>query len=160
MYRWLQQPTHPGAQPRVGHPAAGSHAYVILHVYPHTYIRTTYRQTDRQTDRRAHTHTHVHTSCIQVPNGQFGTRLRGGADAASPRYIFTLLNSLTRQVLTQTLNPLNPKPQFLLNSLTRRVLTSATTRCLSARSVSLLLACVSLPWPPGCLGCCHLCPLC
>ena len=124
------------------------------------YIHMDNIHTDRQTDRRAHTHTHVHTSCIQVPNGQFGTRLQGGADAASPRYIFTLLNSLTRQVLTQTLNPLNPKPQFLLNSLTRRVLTSATTRCLSARSVSLLLACVSLPWPPGCLGCCHLCPLC
>ena len=67
-----------------------------------------------------------------MPNGQFGTRLQGGADAASPRYIFTLLNSLTRQVLTQTLNPMNPKPQFLLNSLARRVLTSATTRCLSA----------------------------
>ena len=45
-----------------------------------------------------------------MPSGQFGTRLQGGADAASPRYIFTLLNSLTRQVLTQTLNPINPKP--------------------------------------------------
>lgn len=29
------------------------------------------------------------------PNGQFGTRLQGGKDAASPRYIFTLLNTLT-----------------------------------------------------------------
>ena len=29
------------------------------------------------------------------PNGQFGTRLQGGKDAASPRYIFTLLNPLT-----------------------------------------------------------------
>lgn len=30
------------------------------------------------------------------PIGQFGTRLNGGKDAASPRYIFTALNSLTR----------------------------------------------------------------
>lgn len=32
------------------------------------------------------------------PNGQFGTRLQGGKDAASPRYIFTLLNSLARLI--------------------------------------------------------------
>lgn len=29
------------------------------------------------------------------PNGQFGTRLQGGKDHASPRYIFTLLSQLT-----------------------------------------------------------------
>ena len=31
-----------------------------------------------------------------LPNGQFGTRLEGGKDSASERYIFTLLNSITR----------------------------------------------------------------
>lgn len=30
------------------------------------------------------------------PNGQFGTRLHGGDDSASERYIFTMLNPLTR----------------------------------------------------------------
>uniref|UniRef100_A0A8B9K3Y5 DNA topoisomerase 2 n=1 Tax=Astyanax mexicanus TaxID=7994 RepID=A0A8B9K3Y5_ASTMX len=30
------------------------------------------------------------------PLGQFGTRLHGGKDSASPRYIFTMLSSLTR----------------------------------------------------------------
>ena len=30
------------------------------------------------------------------PNGQFGTRLQGGKDSASERYIFTVLNPLTR----------------------------------------------------------------
>jgi DNA topoisomerase-2 len=30
------------------------------------------------------------------PSGQFGTRIQGGADAASPRYIFTLLTELSR----------------------------------------------------------------
>ena len=30
------------------------------------------------------------------PSGQFGTRLMGGKDAASPRYIFTKLPQLTR----------------------------------------------------------------
>ncbi|KAM5212626.1 DNA topoisomerase 2-alpha [Hipposideros larvatus] len=30
------------------------------------------------------------------PIGQFGTRLHGGKDSASPRYIFTMLSSLTR----------------------------------------------------------------
>ena len=32
------------------------------------------------------------------PNGQFGTRLQGGQDSASERYIFTQLNKLTRLV--------------------------------------------------------------
>ncbi len=32
------------------------------------------------------------------PNGQFGTRLKGGEDSASERYIFTNLNKLTRLI--------------------------------------------------------------
>lgn len=32
------------------------------------------------------------------PNGQFGSRLVGGNDASSPRYIFTLLSSLTKLI--------------------------------------------------------------
>ena len=32
------------------------------------------------------------------PNGQFGTRLMGGKDSASERYIFTQLNELTRKI--------------------------------------------------------------
>lgn len=35
---------------------------------------------------------------LLVPSGQFGTRLQGGKDAASPRYIFTYLNPLTRLI--------------------------------------------------------------
>jgi len=30
------------------------------------------------------------------PNGQFGTRIQGGEDASSPRYIYTILSKLTR----------------------------------------------------------------
>jgi DNA topoisomerase-2 len=41
-----------------------------------------------------------------VPSGQFGTRLQGGADAASPRYIFTFLNSLTRSIFNEFDDPL------------------------------------------------------
>jgi DNA topoisomerase-2 len=37
-----------------------------------------------------------------VPNGQFGTRLQGGKDSASERYIFTLLNQITRTIFQQT----------------------------------------------------------
>lgn len=37
-----------------------------------------------------------------VPNGQFGTRLQGGKDNASERYIFTLLNKITRTLFQQT----------------------------------------------------------
>jgi DNA topoisomerase-2 len=37
-----------------------------------------------------------------VPNGQFGTRLQGGKDSASERYIFTLLNKITRTIFQQT----------------------------------------------------------
>ena len=35
------------------------------------------------------------------PNGQFGTRLRGGKDSASERYIFTLLSNITRKIYPQ-----------------------------------------------------------
>ncbi|XP_078489042.1 transcription factor [Ciona intestinalis] len=35
------------------------------------------------------------------PIGQFGTRLHGGKDAASPRYIFTMLSPLTRLLFPQ-----------------------------------------------------------
>uniref|UniRef100_A0A3Q0KH18 DNA topoisomerase 2 n=1 Tax=Schistosoma mansoni TaxID=6183 RepID=A0A3Q0KH18_SCHMA len=40
------------------------------------------------------------------PIGQFGTRLSGGKDAASPRYIFTALNSLTRLIFHLEDDPL------------------------------------------------------
>jgi DNA topoisomerase-2 len=36
------------------------------------------------------------------PNGQFGTRLQGGSDAASERYIFTELNPLTRTIFRKS----------------------------------------------------------
>ena len=45
---------------------------------------------------------------LLMPIGQFGTRLHGGKDAASPRYIFTNLNSLTRLLF-------NPKDDPLLD---------------------------------------------
>ena len=35
------------------------------------------------------------------PNGQFGTRLAGGRDSASERYIFTQLENTTRQIFDQ-----------------------------------------------------------
>jgi DNA topoisomerase-2 len=35
---------------------------------------------------------------LLYPSGQFGTRLMGGADAASPRYIFTRLSCITRLI--------------------------------------------------------------
>ena len=35
---------------------------------------------------------------LLMPNGQFGTRLQGGKDSASERYIFTQLNKITRHI--------------------------------------------------------------
>jgi DNA topoisomerase-2 len=35
---------------------------------------------------------------LLMPNGQFGTRLQGGKDSASERYIFTQLNKITRSL--------------------------------------------------------------
>lgn len=35
---------------------------------------------------------------LLVPDGQFGTRLSGGEDAASPRYIFTCLDELSKKI--------------------------------------------------------------
>lgn len=36
-----------------------------------------------------------------MPNGQFGTRLQGGKDSASERYIFTQLNPVTRYIFPE-----------------------------------------------------------
>jgi len=51
------------------------------------------------------------------PNGQFGTRLKGGEDSASERYIFTLLNPLTRYVFPEAddmiLDYINDDGQFV-----------------------------------------------
>ena len=41
-----------------------------------------------------------------VPKGQFGTRLMGGKDAASPRYIFTQLNDKVDQLFPRLDDPL------------------------------------------------------
>lgn len=41
-----------------------------------------------------------------VPNGQFGTRLQGGKDSASERYIFTLLNKITRTIFQANDGPI------------------------------------------------------
>lgn len=38
---------------------------------------------------------------LLVPSGQFGTRLTGGADAASPRYIFTYPSPVTRALFPE-----------------------------------------------------------
>jgi DNA topoisomerase-2 len=35
---------------------------------------------------------------LLIPSGQFGTRLKGGDDSASERYIFTALNKITRTI--------------------------------------------------------------
>ena len=37
---------------------------------------------------------------LLVPSGQFGTRLQGGKDSASERYIFTYLNKITRTIFS------------------------------------------------------------
>ena len=41
-----------------------------------------------------------------MPNGQFGTRLEGGKDAASERYIYTELNPLTKYIFPEQDMPL------------------------------------------------------
>ena len=60
---------------------------------------------------------------LLMPNGQFGTRLQGGKDAASPRYIHTELNKLTLSIFSKDdlpiLNYLNDdgdmiEPEFYL----------------------------------------------
>ena len=38
---------------------------------------------------------------LLVPNGQFGSRISGGADASSARYIFTLLSKLARLIFKE-----------------------------------------------------------
>ena len=43
---------------------------------------------------------------LLMPNGQFGTRNKGGKDSASPRYIFTELNKVTRHLFNQNDSPL------------------------------------------------------
>lgn len=43
---------------------------------------------------------------LLMPNGQFGTRLQGGKDSASPRYIFTMMSPLTRFIFHPHDDPL------------------------------------------------------
>uniref|UniRef100_A0A182K2H0 DNA topoisomerase 2 n=1 Tax=Anopheles christyi TaxID=43041 RepID=A0A182K2H0_9DIPT len=43
---------------------------------------------------------------LLYPGGQFGTRLTGGKDSASPRYIFTMLSALTRCIFHPLDDPL------------------------------------------------------
>ncbi|OQS00007.1 DNA topoisomerase 2 DNA gyrase B [Thraustotheca clavata] len=43
---------------------------------------------------------------LLYPSGQFGTRLQGGKDAASPRYIFTYLHKYTRLIFPEEDEPL------------------------------------------------------
>lgn len=43
---------------------------------------------------------------LLMPIGQFGTRLQGGKDSASPRYIFTKLSSLARHIISPLDEPL------------------------------------------------------
>lgn len=43
---------------------------------------------------------------LLMPSGQFGTRLNGGKDSASPRYIFTLMSPLTRLIFHPHDDPL------------------------------------------------------
>ena len=43
---------------------------------------------------------------LLMPNGQFGTRNKGGKDSASSRYIFTELNKVTRHLFNQNDSPL------------------------------------------------------
>jgi len=54
---------------------------------------------------------------LLMPNGQFGTRLKGGEDSASERYIFTYLNPLTRSIFPEAddavLNYLNDDGQMV-----------------------------------------------
>ena len=52
---------------------------------------------------------------LLVPSGQFGTRLQGGKDSASPRYIFTRLDPIARLIFPepddQLLDPQNEDGQ-------------------------------------------------
>jgi len=43
---------------------------------------------------------------ILMPNGQFGSRISGGQDASSPRYIYTVLSPLARKVFREEDNPI------------------------------------------------------
>ena len=43
---------------------------------------------------------------LLVPSGQFGTRLQGGKDSASERYIFTYLSNITRKLFPAVDDPI------------------------------------------------------
>ena len=43
---------------------------------------------------------------LLVPSGQFGTRLMGGKDAASPRYIHTYLSNITKNIFIDKDEPI------------------------------------------------------
>ena len=43
---------------------------------------------------------------VLLPNGQFGSRMQGGEDSASERYIFTQLNTITRTMFPESDEPI------------------------------------------------------
>ena len=43
---------------------------------------------------------------LLMPNGQFGTRLMGGKDSASERYIYTKLNDITKRIFPEADKPI------------------------------------------------------
>lgn len=58
----------------------------------------------------AQSHVGSNNVTLLVPSGQFGTRIQGGKDAASPRYIFTRLDTMARKIF-------HPHDDALLNQL-------------------------------------------
>jgi hypothetical protein len=86
------------------HTAIHAHACIYIYIYIHTLLscwvtKSVYTRVQvlRRTCsyfrgiRTGETHTHIHTQYAQ-----------GGADAASPRYIFTYLNTLTRNIFHES----------------------------------------------------------
>lgn len=89
-----------------------------------------------------------------LPNGQFGTRLQGGKDSASERYIYTQLNPLTKYIfkdedlpvlnyLTDDGTPVEPEfyvpiiPMILVNG-SKGIGTGFSTEILSYNPVSIV----------------------
>ena len=72
--------------------------YVYIYVY--VYIRYHHGEASLASTIIGLAQNYVGSNNINllVPSGQFGTRHLGGKDSASPRYIFTALANLTRNI--------------------------------------------------------------
>ena len=76
-------------------------AQLTGYISEHTHYHHGEESLNKTIIKMAQTYVGSNNINLLLPNGQFGSRLSGGNDASSPRYIFTQLNSLGKKIFIE-----------------------------------------------------------